>query len=1123
MMLLARFASACLGRTLRFVLVRVPWTGVPWPLFIVVACVATRRSAAEELASFPVTVWAGIQDASAERGAILPDVRFSTERGYGHVGGTPHGEGREAERSVTGPPGRERPLVRPCGGSAQWPVSWREGVKKYTFRVPRGKYLVELTFLETEVGAAGARVFDVLAEGSPTFRGVDIAALAGEWRWVTLKAVVGVYDGWLDLSFQQTRGRHPPRVSRLRIEPLDPAPGVIPGVARLEASGAPGSVLLRWEAAKGGKVGGYGVFRAAAPNGTFEALTQQPLPEPVFVDRDVEWNQPYFYKVCALGLDGRQGRFSASIEARPFTAYDLGLAVYDLYLLPEDLARLKGWTDEDVEVAAELKYRGKTHHVLLRRDVSRVGARKRSYLVSLDRERSRLFRDRRHFFLSAEADDPTLLREFLSARVAKRLDLPSPVVEPVALVINDEYAGLYFDIEPIDRRFLRRRDLDRSGMLARLLRGDEAFRSWEPVGEKLGKTGSPDSLNRFAQEIQCLGAGEFRRFLDQRLYLDRYLKRQAFGVLRGVRAEEAEDLFLLRDARNGKWEFLEGSYRRADWSVNAAEDRSPGEWAEEARGLLSDSSASVLPLEQGWGTLWWRVLQQQDLRKRVRERVEEDLKVGLPPDVFQKIVTDAFGEIEAAAAVDPAIWLCKRRHAEWLAGPERLVEAYRHRAQAIQEVLDGEFDRLPTSLVIRQLTALPGAADRVVTGAARSPWVEIHNPSSRVISLRRAFLTDARRAGRRLQLPDVQLGPGALHVVELPPGPGPQLRPEGGFVGILLARDPPTSSLDLVDGVYYGRQTPGFSYSRVGRSDPAAGSAGTSPRDRALEGQSRRTYAFVPTGGVDASESEDGPQPPPYGYRQGLTPSRSGDVTIWLRPDWLLSKDRPADSTIELRYRKAGDAAFARVSLEWNVQAFRHEVTLGANPDRGATTYYFVATNDAGLERAYPLPGSGLEFEISVLPPVRINEVLPRPLTSGSASAEKDVLDFIELYNASETPVDISGMYLSDSRSHRTKWRIPAGNVIPPKGFVVFFASNLNRGNHTNFRLNNSGEFLGLFSRIHEGSLAVDRITFRALLPGQSWGREKDGAKGLRVWRDPTPGAPNLPKIPAEYLEKNQE
>jgi hypothetical protein len=64
--------------------------------------------------------------------------------------------------------------------------------------------------------------------------------------------------------------------------------------------------------------------------------------------------------------------------------------------------------------------------------------------------------------------------------------------------------------------------------------------------------------------------------------------------------------------------------------------------------------------------------------------------------------------------------------------------------------------------------------------------------------------------------------------------------------------------------------------------------------------------------------------------------------------------------------------------------------------------------------------------------------------------------DWIELYNAGATAVDLTGYYLSDSKNNPTKWPIPSG-VIPPGGFRLFFASKRNIVNagfsHTNFKL----------------------------------------------------------------------
>ena len=127
---------------------------------------------------------------------------------------------------------------------------------------------------------------------------------------------------------------------------------------------------------------------------------------------------------------------------------------------------------------------------------------------------------------------------------------------------------------------------------------------------------------------------------------------------------------------------------------------------------------------------------------------------------------------------------------------------------------------------------------------------------------------------------------------------------------------------------------------------------------------------------------------------------------------------------------------------------------------------------------------------------------------------------FVEIFNTSDQAIDLEGYFLTDSRRNPTKWRIPRGHEIRPGGFAVFYADGLGRGSHTSFRLSNSGEFIGLFGRMEEGNLLVDGIAYRGMRTGESWGASPDGSKSYRAWKDPTPGARNIPKIPKEVLEK---
>ena len=74
--------------------------------------------------------------------------------------------------------------------------------------------------------------------------------------------------------------------------------------------------------------------------------------------------------------------------------------------------------------------------------------------------------------------------------------------------------------------------------------------------------------------------------------------------------------------------------------------------------------------------------------------------------------------------------------------------------------------------------------------------------------------------------------------------------------------------------------------------------------------------------------------------------------------------------------------------------------------------------------------------------------------------------DWIEIFNADTTPVNLAGWHLTDDSGDLTKWTFPAV-TLEPKGFMVIFASSKNRAVagqvlHTNFKLNSGGGYLGL-------------------------------------------------------------
>ncbi|MEJ6581410.1 MAG: lamin tail domain-containing protein [Akkermansiaceae bacterium] len=98
---------------------------------------------------------------------------------------------------------------------------------------------------------------------------------------------------------------------------------------------------------------------------------------------------------------------------------------------------------------------------------------------------------------------------------------------------------------------------------------------------------------------------------------------------------------------------------------------------------------------------------------------------------------------------------------------------------------------------------------------------------------------------------------------------------------------------------------------------------------------------------------------------------------------------------------------------------------------------------------------------------------------------DSDYEDWIEIYNQSGSPVDLSGWHLTDDAALLTKWTFP--DVVLGTGeIMVVFASNKDRAEagqelHTNFKLTSSGEYLGL---VRADGVTVE-YDFGALYPQQ--------------------------------------
>ncbi len=128
--------------------------------------------------------------------------------------------------------------------------------------------------------------------------------------------------------------------------------------------------------------------------------------------------------------------------------------------------------------------------------------------------------------------------------------------------------------------------------------------------------------------------------------------------------------------------------------------------------------------------------------------------------------------------------------------------------------------------------------------------------------------------------------------------------------------------------------------------------------------------------------------------------------------------------------------------------------------------------------------------------------------TLADESGEFD--DWIELFNPTDEPADLTGHYLTDDLQAPTAWRFPAGTMIDALGYLVVWADGAPDGTlHTSFSLSAGGEQIGLFAPLAWDGVQIDAGEYEQQAADQSMARWPDGALTWQADPSPTPGRAN--------------
>ncbi len=122
--------------------------------------------------------------------------------------------------------------------------------------------------------------------------------------------------------------------------------------------------------------------------------------------------------------------------------------------------------------------------------------------------------------------------------------------------------------------------------------------------------------------------------------------------------------------------------------------------------------------------------------------------------------------------------------------------------------------------------------------------------------------------------------------------------------------------------------------------------------------------------------------------------------------------------------------------------------------------------------------------------------------------------DWIEVYNGTDSAIDIGGMYITDDLNEPNKYQIPddapGQTTIAAYGYLILWADGeLPEGKlHLPFKLSKDGEDVGLFEA--DGTTMIDGLSFGEQVADISYGRYPNGSGGFKYMGVPTPDAINV-------------
>jgi hypothetical protein len=707
--------------------------------------------------------------------------------------------------------------------------------------------------------------------------------------------------------------------------------------------------------------------------------------------------------------------------------------------------------------------------------------------------------------LNADYVDQSLLRSAICYDLFARVGVPTPRAGYARLFINDEYYGLFSQVEQVDERFLYRHDVEMHGNLYKPYYGPlgpEANDWWYSYRypKKTNRQSGHQDLVDFIELINYTPDAQFADAIAGVLDVNGWLDWYAVNILIGNYEMTNKNYYVYHDFSADRWMIL-------PWDTDISLGHNEGS----PYGLYDRDISWDNPIDTGadpaskHNFLIERMMNTPEFQfyhcRKLTELMADEFS---PAEMFPRI-RETYHYIYDAAIADPNRWRPDLDgYPGFEDGPDELETYVSNRIPFLESVMPGFCPDLDVPLTVNEFMLADGDADA---------WIEIHNASSTLAwDVGGMYLTNVLTEPTRWQFPT-----GDASLTTIPPGETLLVWADGeqtaGSLHTNFVLDAGDGQIGLFDGDAFGNAALSVLSYTVQSTDVS--------------------YGRMPDGSENWQPLID---PTPGWLNQGRPPVVSGTAHT---PTWpgagqivnvtaVISDEGSVTATLWYRAFASGAQPPAYQSTPMgSMGGTSWQAVLPSQGDGTWVEYYVEVQDEAGMvtvdRPGWPQGDYGYIVGWQ-RPPLYVNELMAiNAHTLEDESGESD--DWIEIYNAGPVDVDLGGMYLSDNIDSATAFTIPPGAVVPAGGHLVLWADGDGTGGHLNFKLSGAGEYVGLFDSQAHHYAPIDAAYFPPLAADVSWGRFPDPAtgsgQGSGEWytmTTPTPGEANR-LLPPRFLE----